>query len=107
MSFEGGEVRTILWYLRGRKLPLCTVVQFVKAHDTLLFGLVWLRTKYGNSEPNAVTTVVLFPTGSLSNWVESSSQLWYLDPGNSELTRLSGNTKRGMCRKKRSGAGTR
>jgi len=26
--------------------------------DTLLFGLVWLTTKYSNRKPNAVTTVV-------------------------------------------------
>jgi len=26
--------------------------------DMLLFGLVWLTTKYSNRKPNAVTTVV-------------------------------------------------
>ena len=47
-----------------------------KAHDTmsdtLLFGLVWLRTKYGNGEPNAITTAVAVALATLSFPPESS-----------------------------------
>jgi hypothetical protein len=54
---------------------LCGVV---KVHDTtsdaLLFGYVWPRAKYGNGEPNAVTTVV-DSVATLPTRVESSSQL--------------------------------
>jgi len=33
-------------------------VCIVKAHNTQLFGFVWLQTKYGSRGPNTVTTVV-------------------------------------------------
>jgi len=42
--------------------------------DTLLFGLVWLTTKYSNRKPNAVTTVVDFAT--LFARVRVDFELW-------------------------------
>jgi len=41
--------------------------------DTPLFGSVWLQPKYGNCEPNAVTTVA-DSVATLSTRAESSSR---------------------------------